>query len=141
MPTRPSRHTPTASTSAVTLPPRFTVPPLPPVVHRRLALYLHNDYLLITPLLEPEDSHKTNTNVGDDEARQVKGVKIGWGVKGGVEPWEGSIETTEEALELGGILGLVRLWDGRSSLFSDCPSCCARLTSSSCIPLDLAPLS
>ena len=113
---RASRHALTGSTSSVALPPRFTVPPSPPVVHRRLALHLHDDYLLITPVTEAQSSKTAEESLEDGEAWQVKGFTIGWGVKGKVEAWEGSIETDDEPLELGGILGLARLWDGMSPL-------------------------
>ncbi|WVQ86142.1 hypothetical protein IAT38_008310 [Cryptococcus sp. DSM 104549] len=49
--------------------PRFTVPPLPPYIHRRLRLSLHDDGVV----LAPEDG---------------QGVLVRWGVKGKVEPFD-----------------------------------------------------
>ena len=42
-----------------------------------------------------------------------EGVLIKWGVKGALSAWKGEVE---EAVELGGILGVVRLWDSESRI-------------------------
>ena len=113
MQVKPSRHTPSASSSSHTLPPRYTVPPLPPTIHRKLALYLHDDYLLIVPWRDEAEASPSEDGIDKGEEESVRGVKIGWGVKGKVEAWEGTLDTDEgDAIELGGVLGLVRLWDG-----------------------------
>ena len=83
------------------------MPPLPPRIHRKLVVHLHPDGLLIVPLTDIQDGQ-------EPEESEVEGFKIGWGVKGRIEGWQGRIETDEDAVELGGILGLVRLWDGES---------------------------
>ncbi|EIW70203.1 hypothetical protein TREMEDRAFT_30281 [Tremella mesenterica DSM 1558] len=71
---------------------RFIVPPMPPRIHRRLRLVAREDGLVITPS-DPE-SHD--------------GVMIRWGVESKLQPIE---EHLDQGLEIGGILGLVRLWD------------------------------
>ena len=43
------------------------------------------------------------------------GVLIKWGAKGKVESWDGEGKPDDEGgVVLGGILGIVRLWDGKS---------------------------
>ncbi|WWD20805.1 hypothetical protein CI109_105282 [Kwoniella shandongensis] len=74
--------------SHTSLPPRFTVPPLPPRLHRRLNLGINDEGIVLTP-----DSGQ--------------GVLVRWGVKGKVEPFDGEAGD----LIIGGILGVVRLWD------------------------------
>jgi hypothetical protein len=71
---------------------KFTVPPMPPQVHRKISLAKTDEgILLFTQIDEPSE-----------------GVLIKWGVKGGLSPWKGD---AEELVEVGGILGIVRLWD------------------------------
>lgn len=79
--------TPTSSING--LPPSLQVPPFPPQIHRRLRLAVKEDGLLLSP-----DS-------GDS-------VLVRWGVRGKLET------TTDDAdgVAVGGVLGIVRLWDG-----------------------------
>ncbi|ORX40908.1 SacI homology domain-domain-containing protein [Kockovaella imperatae] len=101
-------HTHSASSSSHSLPPRFTVPPMPPTIHRKLSLVVRDDCLLIVPR---KDVHGDAGSIGDSD-NDERGVKISWGLKGKVESWEGRVQIhDDEAIELGGILGLVRLWD------------------------------
>lgn len=72
------------------LPPRFTVPPLPPQIYRRLTLIVHDDGVVLSP----------------DNGQSVL---IHWGVKGKVEPVDGD---EQGELIIGGVLGIARLWDG-----------------------------
>ncbi|OWZ73355.1 hypothetical protein AYX14_01249 [Cryptococcus neoformans] len=76
-------------TQATSLPPRFTVPPLPPHIYRRLTLIIHDDGVVLSP------------DTGQS-------VLIHWGVKGKVEPVDGD---EQGELIIGGILGIARLWD------------------------------
>lgn len=88
------KRTPPPSTSPTrNLPPRLTVPPLPPRIHRKLAVAATDDGLVIRPL------------VGSGEA-----VLVRWGLRGKVEAVDRS--DLEGEVELGGIIGIVRLWDG-----------------------------
>jgi hypothetical protein len=102
-------HTPRGSRT--TLPPRLTVPPFPPQLYRRLLLTVEKDGVLIRP------QHPTGGE--DDEDVRTDGstgVLIKWGAKGKVETWDGEGKPDdEEGVVLGGILGIVRLWDGTSS--------------------------
>lgn len=85
------------------------VPPFPSHPHRKLKLSIHPEGLVIRPIASQADG-----NIGTPTA-PGKGVIIRWGVKGRVEPWNGAGLTQEgetSEVELGGILGLVRLWDG-----------------------------
>ena len=96
-----------------TIPPRLTVPPFPPQLYRRLLLTIERDGLLLRP-------QHLNPGQEEDEARtdNAGGVMIKWGVKGAVQPWsEGKPhdEEEDEGVVIGGILGIVRLWDGKSS--------------------------
>ncbi|ODN90157.1 inositol polyphosphate-5-phosphatase F [Cryptococcus wingfieldii CBS 7118] len=72
------------------LPPRFTVPPLPPTLHRRMNLLPHDAGIILAP------------------PGGAPGVLIGWGVRGKIEPLDGA---EEGELVLGGVLGIARLWD------------------------------
>ncbi|ORY31290.1 SacI homology domain-domain-containing protein [Naematelia encephala] len=94
------RHAPTSSTSLHTLPARYTVPPLPPRIHRRLELALHAEGLILRPKSAEGDQ--------EGEGSGTVGVLVRWGVKGKVQDWDGP---AQEAVDLGGILGIVRLWD------------------------------
>ncbi|XAO27080.1 hypothetical protein I312_105922 [Cryptococcus bacillisporus CA1280] len=71
------------------LPPRLTVPPLPPHIYRRLTLIVHDDGVVLSP----------------DNGQSVL---IHWGVKGKVEPVDGD---EQGELMIGGVLGIARLWD------------------------------
>lgn len=83
------------------LPPRLTVPPLPPQLHRRLRVRVIDDGLLLYPGTnsEPEDA-----------------VLIRYGIKAKVEAFAvpPADESLEGEVELGGVVGIVRLWDGES---------------------------
>lgn len=72
------------------LPPRFTVPPLPPHIYRRLTLIVHDDGVVLSP----------------DNGQSIL---IHWGVKGKIEPVDGD---EQGELIIGGVLGVARLWDG-----------------------------
>jgi len=75
---------------------KYTVPPMPPQIHRKISLARTDEgILLFTQIDEPSE-----------------GVLIKWGVKGALSAWKGE---AEEVIELGGILGIVRLWDSKSS--------------------------
>ena len=100
-------HTPRGSRT--TLPPRLTVPPFPPQLYRRLLLTVEKDGVLIRP------QHPTGEEEDDVRTDDSTGVLIKWGAKGKVESWDGEGKPDdEEGVVLGGILGIVRLWDGRS---------------------------
>lgn len=100
-------HTPRGSRT--TLPPRLTVPPFPPQLYRRLLLTVEKDGVLIRP------QHPTGEEEDDVRTDDSTGVVIRWGAKGKVESWDGERKPDdEEGVVLGGILGIVRLWDGRS---------------------------
>jgi hypothetical protein len=101
-------HTPRGSRH--TLPPKLTVPPFPPQLFRRLLLTVETDGVLLRP------QHPTG---GDDDedvrTDDTTGIIIKWGAKGRVEPWEGQeTKNGDEGVVLGGVLGIVRLWDGMS---------------------------
>jgi hypothetical protein len=101
-------HTPRGSRT--TLPPRLTVPPFPPQLYRQLLLTVEKDGVLIRP------QHPTGGDDEDDVRTDgTTGVLIKWGAKGKVETWDGEgTPDDEEGVVLGGILGIVRLWDGTS---------------------------
>lgn len=102
-------HTPRGSRT--TLPPRLTVPPFPPQLYRRLLLTVEKDRVLIRP------QHPTGEEEDDVRTDDSTGVLIKWGAKGKVESWDGEGKPDdEEGVVLGGILGIVRLWDGRSRI-------------------------
>lgn len=111
------RHTPSSSRSGA-LPARYTVPPLPPQIHRRLLLSIQDDGVLLRP------------KAGDGE--QKVGVRLSWGVRGKVDQWDDEGQDEDDTVELGGILGVVRLWDGRAQLLLF-PRC--MLTFHSCVSL------
>jgi hypothetical protein len=73
-------------------------------------------------LLRPQ--HPT----GGDDDEDVRtdnstGVLIRWGAKGKLEAWDQeSTSDEEEGVVLGGILGIVRLWDGEWS-YELIPNC------------------
>jgi hypothetical protein len=93
--TRSSQTTPT-------LPSKFRVPPLPPRIHRRLELQSTDEGLLV------KAAGRGNT----DEA-----ILITWGPKGTVQRYQPTKDSGDisgnadvETLEIGGILGITRLW-------------------------------
>jgi hypothetical protein len=107
------KGTPTPSLAATNLPPRLTVPPLPPRIHRRLNLSLTPDGVVLRPIgvVAPADE-----------------VLVRWGARGRVElfrqqsapsglpqasqaPVQATQPTQRDEVELGGVLGIVRLWD------------------------------
>lgn len=94
-----SPSTPVATPWLKHLPPRLTVPPLPPQLHRRLRVRAIDDGLLLYPSTnsEPEDA-----------------VLIRYGIKAKVEAFAvpPADESLEAEVELGGVVGIVRLWDG-----------------------------
>lgn len=97
-----------------TLPSKYRVPPLPPRIHRRIYLKPVQDGLLL-------GSHTTHTNTGTG---QDDDVWIGYGPKGQIKRWK-ELEPQRkqrpfvgtnkdepiQTLEIGGILGLTRLWE------------------------------
>ena len=88
---------------------RFTVPPTPPQIHRRLKLTITEDGVLLRP--------KANGKPETTDRHPLVGVLLHWGVRGKVEAWqeEDPSGVKDDNVELGGILGVVRLWDGESS--------------------------
>lgn len=67
---------------------------MPPQIHRKISLGRSDEgVLLFTQIDEPSE-----------------GVLIKWGVKGALSAWKGE---AEELVELGGILGIIRLWDSK----------------------------
>ena len=74
------------------IPPKYTIPPMPPHIHRKLSLGRLEEGLVLLPQIDGP----------------AEGVLVRWGVKGGITKWTGD---TEELVELGGVLGIVRLWD------------------------------
>jgi hypothetical protein len=109
-------HTPRGSRQSI--PPKLTVPPFPPQLYRRLLLTVEKDGVLLRP------QHPT----GGDDDEDVRtdnstGVLIRWGAKGKLEAWDQeSTSDEEEGVVLGGILGIVRLWDGEWS-YELIPNC------------------
>jgi len=87
------------------LPPRLTVPPLPPRIHRRLNATVTTDGVVLRPL-------------GPTAAEE--GVLVRWGPRGKVETLDAEDKdaATDAAagVEIGGVLGIVRLWDGESGV-------------------------
>jgi len=104
----PRRHVASSSTSSAsfTLPSRFTVPPMPPKIHRRLVMEVREHGVLLRP--KPSDDESTAWDA------RSEGVLISWGVRGKVEVLQGGSlgDGDEGGVELGGVLGIVRLWDG-----------------------------
>lgn len=103
-------HTPRSSRQVI--PPSLTVPPFPPQLYRRLLLTVETGGVLLRP------QHVTSGEA-DEDARtdNSQGVLINWGVKGSVQTWQGDErgdDEDDEKVVLGGILGIVRLWDGQS---------------------------
>lgn len=96
--TRPKNAQPAGlapSSPSSQLPARLTVPPLPPRIHRRLLASATDDGILIRP------------GESKDPA-----VLVRWGLRGKVESRDNDEdEATDDEVELGGVLGIVRLWD------------------------------
>lgn len=97
-----------------TLPSKYRIPPLPPHIHRRIYLKPLQDGLLLG-----SSASSSNAGVGRDND-----VWIGYGPKGQIKRWRDLdaqrkqrpfVETVKEdpvaSLEIGGILGLTRLWE------------------------------
>lgn len=87
------------------LPARISVPPLPIPIHRRLVLTLTDDGLLLKP-------------TGIAPVTEDLAVLIHWGLKGKVEPCYSAPASSGEGegeVQIGGVLGIVRLWDGTST--------------------------
>ncbi|BEJ10777.1 hypothetical protein CspHIS471_0101990 [Cutaneotrichosporon sp. HIS471] len=83
------------------LPARISVPPFPTTIHRRLILSLTDHGLLLKP-------------VGIVPVSEDPAVLIHWGLKGKVEPYDSAPASTgqgDDEVEIGGVLGIVRLWD------------------------------
>ncbi|KAJ9103285.1 hypothetical protein QFC21_002708 [Naganishia friedmannii] len=132
--TRSSQTTPT-------LPPKFRVPPLPPRIHRRLLLQPTDDGLVI----RPSSSSPSSVQDAEDE-----GIVIGWGPKGAIQrlsasaaqPDDGNASSSTELLELqiGGILGVSRLWSTAYLLvFLNNPPTSTSATTSSTKPIRIFP--
>lgn len=81
------------------LPPSLRVPPLPPQIHQSVWISCDESGLLVRNVSWAQDANKG-------------GVRIGWGVKGGVSVLEsGDVsESGKEEIEVKGLLGLVRMW-------------------------------
>ena len=117
-----------------TLPSKYRVPPLPPRIHRRIYLKPVQDGLLLG-----SSASTSNTGTGQDND-----VWIGYGPKGQIKRWKELdpqrkqrpfVETVKEepiqSLEIGGILGLTRLWETSYLLVFLSPPRSASNTSSS----------
>lgn len=109
--------------------PKYTIPPTPPTIHRKLLLTKHHDGLVISPLrreishsdeVADRDEKEDNGEAAKAKGEFVEGVMIGWGVRGEVKGWEG--EVVSEGVEIGGVLGVVRLWDSEPSVFFSFPT-------------------
>lgn len=100
-----SRSTPSSRPNSATirgLPLSLQVPPLPPSIYRSLLVSTAPDGLIIVPT----------------QGSRSKGVRIGWGAKGKVVKLEddaGIATSEEEAVEVKGLAGIVRLWNGQSA--------------------------
>lgn len=84
------------------------VPPMPPQIHKRLLVRVDKEGLML------------RSKENGSRSAQAR-VLIHWGTRGKVVNrqgalWRGDVEDGEEELELGGIIGIVRLWDGECSL-------------------------
>ncbi|GMK56774.1 hypothetical protein CspeluHIS016_0306140 [Cutaneotrichosporon spelunceum] len=91
----------TISSLSNQLPARLSVPPFPTPIHRRLILATTDDGLLLKPVSTPP-------------APESPAVLVRWGVKAKVEPCDSAPASTrdgQDEVEIGGVLGIVRLWD------------------------------
>lgn len=85
---------------------------MPPQIHRRLTLSLSPHGLVLRPKSSaPLDKQPSRLYKGENEISP--GVLMHWGVKGKVEVYDRGAEE-DDTVDLGGILGIVRLWDGTS---------------------------
>jgi hypothetical protein len=89
---------------------------MPPVIHRRLRLLTTDEGISITPAPAQEDDHE-----GKEVAGEQAGLLVRWGVRGKVDINEGRAgrsgqtsddDEDDDGVMIGGILGIVRLWDG-----------------------------
>ncbi len=103
------------------------MPPMPPQIHRRLTLSITSEGVILRPKSSSSSSafssshtstktsssgpsggkEKSERGIGGGDG--LMGVKIKWGLKGKIESVQGGEDGT---VDLGGILGIVRLWDG-----------------------------
>lgn len=86
----------TSSQTTPTLPSKFRVPPLPPRIHRRLVLQPIEEGLVVRP-------------ARDDAGESIL---ITWGTKGTIRRHipDQDVGSDAESLQIGGILGITRLW-------------------------------
>lgn len=102
--------------------PKYTIPPTPPIIHQRLILQKLKEGILISPSgctdhiknQNGEVGQPSQTGEGGSQGEFVRGVMVKWGVKGEVRPWEGIVDqegVQGDEVEIGGVLGVVRLWD------------------------------
>jgi hypothetical protein len=107
---QPSSSTPVSRPTSATirgLPPSLQVPPLPPSIHRSLLLSTSPEGLVIVP----------------SRRSRSKGVIIEWGAKGKVRKLDEGAATRsdhdaveqEDGIDIKGIAGIVRLWNGQCS--------------------------
>ncbi len=91
---------------------------MPPRIHRTLLMVICKDGVGLRPTLSAG---------GSAPEEPAAAVMIRWGVRGKVETWQGASfsEAGEEEVELGGILGIVRLWNGESSVYNEMMSLCS----------------
>jgi hypothetical protein len=66
---------------------------MPPRIHRTLRLSIHDNGLIMSP------------ETGDS-------VLLQWGIKGRLVDIAGDAEGNGVGVDIGGILGVVKLWDG-----------------------------
>ncbi|KAL7420820.1 hypothetical protein Q5752_004773 [Cryptotrichosporon argae] len=99
----PPRHGTSSSKSSPALPPRLTVPPFPPRIHRRLVLSSTPGGVVLR-------SKGASVGVSPKRGSESTALIVKWGVKGKVEVYTGAAKG-DDGVELGGILGIVRLWD------------------------------
>lgn len=110
-----SRHAQSPSTSSLrSLPARFTVPPLPPRIHRRLKIKVVREGVALSPV----SSH--DADLDSSFHAPEPGILIRWGTKAKIdtdysEPdLEDLDDEEEDHVLIGGALGTVKLWDGES---------------------------
>lgn len=108
-----SRHAQSPSTSSLrSLPARFTVPPLPPRIHRRLKIRVVRDGVALCPATSHDADLDSSFHAPEP------GILIRWGTKAKIdtdysEPdLEEDDEEDHDDVFIGGVLGTVKLWDG-----------------------------
>lgn len=90
-----------SSQSTPTLPSKFRVPPLPPRIHRPLELQSTDEGLLVKP---------------SGSGNREEAILVAWGPKGTIQRYQpkesqgNNANADAETLEIGGILGITRLW-------------------------------